>query len=69
MKRLFKCDSGYFESKMDAKAHRNKVFTDIGEFKPVSLGPDHNRYGSTPPWHADHYHSGRVGDGFPKKRH
>jgi hypothetical protein len=68
MKRLFVCDNGYFNSKLEAKAHRDKVMKEIGEFKPIHLGPDHWRYGlkGNPRTHSHNAKSGGSGNGFPK---
>lgn len=68
MKRLFICDNGYFESKCEAKKHRNHVFSSIGEYKPIHIGPDHWKFGlkGNPRTHSHNSRSGGPGNGFPR---
>lgn len=64
---LFACDGLYFETKAEAKHHRNG-----DPARRVSLGPDHWRFGlkGNPRTHSHNNKSGGAGTGFPhKKRH
>ena len=65
MKRLFKVNGIFFDSKKDAKKHRDEAMA-----YAVELGPDHWRYGvkGNPRTHSHNARSGGSGNGFPNKR-
>lgn len=63
--KLFVCNGQYFSSKKAAKEFRD---TPQGKGAPISIGPDHWKYGvkGNPRTHSHNSRSGGPGNGFPK---